>query len=88
MKHTSKQISLNEKILRSYKRHLRHIREWCMEHHFNLKPFFEAETYDICIISKNELSIGEFRKNIEDAEEGAFFVEENVFDKYERDNYE
>lgn len=75
---------INQKINRAYNRAVRKYQEWCEEHHLSLKTWSEADSYDICVISKSEYDVGEYRKKVV-ADNQSYFMEEDSYDQMERE---
>lgn len=56
--------SMKTKLARAHKRRCIVLGGWCNEHGFVSKTYEEADPYDICVISRSDYDLQEFRKDI------------------------
>jgi hypothetical protein len=73
--------SLTIKLARAHARSIRTAQNWCAEHNYTLKTFSEADPYDICIVSKSEYDLHEFRKDIAEDNDSRF-LEPNGYEEW------
>lgn len=73
-----KPMSLDARNLRKYHSEVRKFKEWCYNHDdIDWFTFDTANPDCICVLSRNEYDLHEYRRNIEEDSESYFLSEED-----------
>ena len=74
------QMSTKERFRRLYLAEKRKVQKWCDENNVKFASFSEASPTDICVVSENELVIGEMRNRIS-FDSGCYFIDVVSYDE-------
>ena len=82
-KHTR---TFEEKAKRACKAKVRKIKDWCKENEATLRSYSEADLYNVCIASKSEYDLYEFRKDIAEDNE-SYFLDAEDYEKWPKNEW-
>ena len=74
---TTKRQTCREMMIRHHHRNVRNLQDWCLENDAEAIPYKDAEEYDICVCSKSEYELHEYRKNCSPENESWFLNQED-----------
>lgn len=76
-KRSRKVYSEEELQKRRYHGDVRKFKEWCSENRIEFKTHDLAEADDICVLSRDEYSLGDYRISIEEDNENYYLSPQN-----------
>lgn len=68
----SKPMKLSERMKRQYSSDVRKFKKWCNDNNISYRTFNQADSYDICVLSKSEYEIRDERSQITQDNESYF----------------
>ena len=81
MRRAIKALPTQQRFLRAYHADVRKLKKWCEENEIVLYDFDSASAHFICVLSQNEYSLHERRRDLEQNAE-SYFLNEEDYDKW------
>lgn len=84
VRHSKRVQSQEEREKRDYHREVRYLKKWCNERGLIYKRWAEAQHEDICVLSRSEYDLGDFKQNcVEDNE--SYFLSPQGYEEWNED---